>query len=469
MIKIEFMEFEFIGRDFLMSKVKLWRKDRMDKKTVNKLIGKMDNKTLIKLIGEMAKHNSAAEQALLDFCEKNVTKDNKSLVLHKQIEKHWKNAYWIINSANDYGGCSDSDYEEASDDIDIILRIINENDIAWKIRNEVLDGMLEQIAYDNSGFTDFLVDVALELCQDENETEYLADFLAEKGNSYYKGVATSIYSQLGKNEKYLKNRKSNLEYGSDYIDLANYYKKNGKGMEAMRIAWEGFDKCTGRLDDIYRYLFNMYNEEGNESAIFNLYKKALKKKWNLDCITELMYDYYKGKNDYDNQKKMLRLMIQRCDNRYVLYWYEMCKEELESVDWKENEEEILLAVKDKNLSAYLDICVENGKMEEVLEGIQNEKIYNYWNSIDDGHKYSKILAEYYPDEVVGMYWREANWYINKGKEKNYRHAVSVLREIRAIMKKNNKTEEWKIKFLRLKMDHGRKRLLMKAMDDGKLG
>ena len=65
----------------------------MDKKIVNKLIGKMDNKTLMNLIDEMAKHNSAAEQTLLDFCGKNMTLDNKSLVLEKQIEKHWKNAY----------------------------------------------------------------------------------------------------------------------------------------------------------------------------------------------------------------------------------------------------------------------------------------------------------------------------------------------------------------------------------------
>lgn len=229
------------------------------------------------------------------------------------------------------------------------------------------------------------------------------------------------------------------------------------------------EKNATEDNKIYGYLFNVYYEEVNESAIFNLYKKALKKKQNLDCITELMYDYYKGKNDYDNQKKMLLLMVQRCDYRYVLSWLEKCKEELKSKDWKEKEEEILLAVKDKNLSAYLDICLENGNMVEVLEGIQNEKTFNYWNSIDNGHKYSKILAKYYPDEILGMYWREANWYIDKGKEKNYKHAVSILKEIRAILKRNNRTEEWKVKLLRLKKDHGRKRLLMKAMDDGKLG
>lgn len=440
----------------------------MDKKTVNKLISKMDSKSLINLVGELVRYNSDAEQTLLDFCEKNATEDNKSLVLEKQITKHWSNAYRLISRANDYGGCSDSDDEEVCDNVDVILGIVNENDIAWKLRKEVLDGMLEQFARDNSGFTDFLVDSALELCQDDDETEYLADFLAKNGSSYYKGVAASIFRQLGKDGKYLEGRKSNLVYGYDYIDLADYYNKHGRETEAMRMIWEGFDKCEGRLDEIYGYLFNVYYEEGNESAIFNLYKKALKKKQNLDCITELMYDYYKGKNDYDNQKKMLLLMIQRCDYRYVLSWYEKCKEELKSNDWKEKEEEILLAVKGKNLSVYLDICLENGNMAEVLEGIQNEKTFNYWNSIDNGHKYSKILAKYYPDEILGMYWREVNWYIDKGKEKNYRHAVSVLKEIRAILKRNKMNEEWKVRLLGLKRDHGRKRLLMKAMDDGRL-
>lgn len=129
----------------------------MDKTTLNQLIGKMNQKELIDLISQMAQTDSKAEQKLLDYCQKNQTSGNKNLIYGKQIKKHWTNAYRIIGDANTYGGCSDSDEEEVYDEIEILQKIIEENEISWKVRKEILDGMLEQIARDNSGFTDMLV------------------------------------------------------------------------------------------------------------------------------------------------------------------------------------------------------------------------------------------------------------------------------------------------------------------------
>lgn len=273
----------------------------MNKTTFKQLVGNMNQKELMEIICQMAQADSIAEQILLDYCQKNATRDNKNLILEKQLKKHWMNAYRIIEEANTYGGCSDSDEEEVYDEIEIIQKIIAENEISWNIRKDILDSMLEQIAYDNSSFTDVLVDIAKEFCHTNDELEYLADFLADKGSHYYKAYAASLYNKIGVDDKFLETKKANLEYGSDYLELADYYKNHGKKELALQTVWDGLDKCNGRLDEIYRYLFKWYHSKGDEATLWKLYKKALTKRWDIECITELMCRYCKEKQDYQHQ------------------------------------------------------------------------------------------------------------------------------------------------------------------------
>lgn len=84
--------------------------------------------------------------------------------------------------------------------------------------------------------------------------------------------------------------------------------------------------------------------------------------------------------------------------------------------------------------------------------------------IDNGHYFSKRLAKEYPREIVGMYWREIAFYISLGKEKNYSHAVSVLREVRAIMKNNKWTDEWNNRYHTFLEENRRKKLLLRELE-----
>ena len=183
----------------------------MDRKTVNELIGKMSKKNLIEMIELMVRYNSEAEQTLLDYCQKHTVEDNKNLVLERQLTKHWGKAEQIIECANNYGGCCEEDEETACEEIEVVLKIVKENNLSWKSRKMVIDGMIEQISADNSGFTDFLVDSVLELCQSDTEREYFADFLSHSGSNYYQGFAARMYKEIGKGDKYLDTLKKNLK------------------------------------------------------------------------------------------------------------------------------------------------------------------------------------------------------------------------------------------------------------------
>ena len=243
----------------------------MDATTLKKLIGNLDKKELIKIIGIIANSSDVAEQKLLDYCQKYAVEENKNIIFEKQLKQHWKKAYSIIQMANMYGGCPDSDEEDAYDEMSIMEDLIEKNhDISWLVRKEVLDELLEQIAEDNSGFTDYMVDLTVKLCYSKEERLYLADFLSMNGSSYYKEFASRIYREIGENQKYLVSRKAQLNYGSDYLDLASYYKQNGNAELALQTVLEGLNKAEGRLDDIYGYLFKYYKKKNNETAICKL-------------------------------------------------------------------------------------------------------------------------------------------------------------------------------------------------------
>lgn len=437
----------------------------MDAATLKRLIGNLDKKELIKVIGILANASDIAEQKLLDYCQKNATEENKNLIVEKQLKQHWGKAYPIIQMANMYGGCPDNDEEDAYDEMSTMEDLLEKNnDISWVVRKELLDELLEQIAEENSGFTDYMVDLAVKMCYSKEEKIYLADFLIVHGSFYYKAFASTIYREVGEDQKYLASKKEQLNYGSDYLDLASFYKQHGKPELALQTVLEGLKKADGRLDEIYEYLFKYYKREKDEVAINDLYQTALSRERNIDCITELMYDYYKEKRDYLKQKDMLLKLVGCADSRDVKKWYIRCKDEVSEQDFLESEKSLLDIIKKKNLSVYYDICMENEKTEEVLAYIKEHLQFNNWYWIDNNHQYSKVLANKYPQDIIKLYWKEVNYYVSLGKEKNYCHAVSVLREIRQIMKKNKWTEDWNRRYQQFLEENRRKKLLIKELE-----
>lgn len=104
--------------------------------------------------------------------------------------------------------------------------------------------------------------------------------------------------------------------------------------------------------------------------------------------------------------------------------------------------------------------MDTGREKEVLKYLQDAGCrYDYWG-IDYNQYFSSRLAQFYPDEIVQIYWREVEGLLRASNSKNYETAVSFLRKIKALMKKNKKQAEWEEKFSELKETHKRKRSFM---------
>jgi uncharacterized Zn finger protein len=177
-----------------------------------------------------------------------------------------------------------------------------------------------------------------------------------------------------------------------------------------------------------------------------------------------MYNYFEKQNDISNQKKMLLNLINISSRNDIGKWYKKCKNELNASEWEKEKGEILAKVKKTNIHLYLDICLENENAKEVLEYLLKTTNRRSFSYIDSGHRYSKKLSKFYPNEILELYWKEVRAFVNMGKRKNYSHAVNVLKEIKTIMSNNDQKDDWKMMFRELKEEHSRKRLFMEALN-----
>lgn len=437
---------------------------KMDKKTIISLLGKFDKKQLQELIVYIVNADESAKELLLDYCQKkaaDVNTDNHTLIIESKMRQYWKKAAQIIEEFDMYGGGPEADEDVAYTALEEMAKLLEDNEVSWIVRKEILDEMLGFVSSDNSGFTDYLMDIAVIMCINRQESIYLADFLIENANSYYRGLAAKIYLENGEEQKFIESKKANLHYGSDYLELAAYYKKHNDMETALKIVLEGLDKADGRLDGIYEYLFRYYEKNGNEVALEKLYAQSAKRNRNQDTITELMHEYYQKKGYYENQKGTLLKLLSCCDTRELYKLYQKCRQELSNEDFRKEDPAILDMIKKRNLSAYFDILMDKGGKKEVIAYITQHQQYRGWG-LDEGHYFSKRLAGEYPREVVDMYWKEIAFYVSLGKGKNYARAVEVLKEIRTIMKRNKWTEEWDIKYSTFLEEH-KKKIIIKGI------
>ena len=425
--------------------------------TVKKLLANQERTELYSIISKLSNYSEDAEEWLLDYCSKKGKKSDSSLIVEKQIQHYWSVAEDIIDDANMYGGTYNED--DAYDALDKIDELAKKNKISWECRRDIVDSMLEQFYIGNSGFDDTLIDTCEILCQSKEEKLYLADKISESSSDYYRKYAAGIYLKYGKDETFIELQSKNLEYGSDYIRLADYYKKNKQMDKAISLVEEALKKCNGRLDEVYEWLFKEYKRKKQERKILDLYKTAIKKSRDVSTMTKLMYEYYS--ENYEKKKPYLLKMIEVCDGKRAKEWYDECKRILTSADFEKESEQLHEWLKKKNVHDYLQLRIYEGNTEEVLKYLkEHPSRRDYYFSIDYNHNLTKQLVSKYPKDIVSIYWKECEGLCVTSNKKNYMEATAILKEIKAICQKEGMQQEWSTAFASFLERHRRKSLLM---------
>ncbi len=438
----------------------------MDKKTVETMLQGAVKKDYIEIISKMTICSADAEQIVLEWCKKN-NKDQKDNAYEIELGNLWNEAREVIHEFNCYGGGPEDDEETAADNLWKMDEIVKKHKISWTVRETILDEMLDEFYVGNSGFDDLLIDVAESFCKKKEEKRYLADALAKGDSNYYRGYAVQLYHAIGDEDAFLQTRLDNLRYGTDYIEVAAYYAEKGDSEKELEYIWKGLENSNGRLDELVNYIAPIYREEKNEKELERLYQFILNTQWNINiiAIAKHLYEYSREVGDYGSKKKMLLLILDTCDKNEIKEWFKLCKKELTEEDWQREYVNVLEKVRKKDLTFYLDICMETGKEDVVLEYLQKQDHgYDHWD-LDHEQYFSKRLFFKYPQEILSLYWRDVDWLLRVSNNKNYAIAAGILKKIKNLMEQNERADEWKGKFDALKEVHKRKRNFMALIKD----
>ena len=83
--------------------------------------------------------------------------------------------------------------------------------------------------------------------------------------------------------------------------------------------------------------------------------------------------------------------------------------------------------------------------------------------VDCNHSLTRQLAEFCPEEIVSMYWNEAESLCRVSDKKNYALAASILGEIKTICRNAQMRNIWDRDFDQFLMKHRKKNRLMEMV------
>lgn len=384
----------------------------------------------------------------------------KELTMHL-LMKYWKHAKKIISDFNEYGGGNEKDEDKVYELLENISIILNEEELPKNIKIKLLDEIFEEYNMHNSGFEDALIDLSFEICSTREDWIYLVEKLEENLTDWNKKIVREIYKHhLEDESEYLNSLKSNLKWGSDYLELASYYIKQNNMNEAVKVCEDGIEKGEGRNKELFDFLIKHYLKNKKIDDFKRVIYKAVEKRCYEEEMLMLLFNYYKANNLYEKARDILIESFKYSRSKYEKY-NEM-KKYLSPEDWEKNEADFLQDIKEKQSEIYLQICMDKDNKDEVVRYLKEPRPNRFF----DLDKFASKLKEDYPKEVIEYYYRRAFSNIENGNRKTYKVAVEYLKKAKGIyINILNDRDRWNMKLLEIKSHYSNRRAFLEEVRD----
>jgi hypothetical protein len=424
----------------------------------------LNSDELIKLVIYLIQREQQSRLHVLEWLEQNSNipqkpvsseKNIKSQSIHDELLfEYWNNAQCIISDFNSYGGGPEEEEEEAYEWLEKISNLISEDKITSGAKQKFIDEAFVEYDAGNSGFDDGLMDLFFEICKEKEEWEYLVKKLNHKSSDWRKKLVMSIYKDhLNDDSNYLDERLKNLHFGMDYWDLAQYYIGKQKKDLALETAQNGIEKGEGRLTELYDYLIEYYSNIQDDSTLEMIAKTSMQRKNEAKYVLDKLFAYYKNR-DYEKAKEKLLLSYENTGYKKYFEEYKRMKSFLTESDWEKIEPMIIKESKNKNIYDYMNICLDKG-MKETVINILISPPKNQWGYLvsSDFDSFAERLEKDYPKEILDYFNKRAYSRILNGNRKTYKKAVRYLGKVKEIYLKQLKdADKWTQTFNNLKLE-----------------
>jgi len=348
-----------------------------------------------------------------------ITDDDVISINDGLLFEYWEDARSIISEFNEFGGGPEEDEDEAYEYLDQILKLIKEGELSTSAKLDFLDEAFEEYNANNSGFEDGLMGIFFEICQTKEEWEYLIKKLDERPSKYRESLIMEIRKDhLQDEEAYLKERMKNLHYGMDYWDLVEFYIDKENSEKALKTAEEGILKGEGNCTRLFEYLSDHFSKKRDTVNLERVVNMALARQTEMKNMLGRLFEYYKSEGDYEKAKDALLRSLEFVRHHGYYEEYKKLKGFLKEPDLKAVEPEILSRAREENFYNYLQICLDKGMKEEVLEEIMNVEPPGSMYSPPDGYKcdeFADKLTSDFPEKIIEEAYSIIAGYLEKVK------------------------------------------------------
>jgi hypothetical protein len=178
-----------------------------------------------------------------------------------------------------------------------------------------------------------------------------------------------------------------------------------------------------------------------------------RRKQELDFFTGKLFEYYQKQNDYENAKNYLLKNFECKQSRELDKEYTKIKDYLNEADWLAVENKLFEALKKRNLSGYMGVCLSKGLKQEVYDIITKKTPgLQYWDI--DYDFFADKLKKDFPEKIIEYYFALSDSHIELGAGKdrrNYVQAVYYLKKVKEIYLKILKDKPlWESRLAQLK-------------------
>jgi uncharacterized Zn finger protein len=247
-----------------------------------------------------------------------------------------------------------------------------------------------------------------------------------------------IYRNLGETSIFLDLRKKDLHYGSDYYELVLFYEEQGDVEQALSYAHKGLKKGDGRVDHLIQYLFDHYEKKEDTGALEDIMRISEQIKKECALVSNRLFNYYSNRGDYENAKKYVLKEFEYFGNSNLDKQYNRIKEYMNESDWQTVRDTLFGELEKRDLTGYLNICLDEGLKQEVYDIIfEKKRASNNFSllwGIDRDYFADKLKRDF-PEEIGEYFAQLALRHVEGGagpNRKGYIQAVSYYRKVKEI-------------------------------------
>ena len=300
-----------------------------------------------------------------------------------KLDVYWAVADRTLEELNEYGIDEESLDEVAIESLEKLPPLLQEKPELKDKKQKILSELMRYYVWGNCGITDFIYDTAENICTERSDYEILIDTLKKKVESdsfsgYYNTLLANLYARLGDEDAQLRTLESQLEYGRDYWRLAEYWLEKEVPEKALEIVKEGIEKGDGRKNELYLYLQEHYEGEGDYESLAELLRAKIQRN-ELDyrhLASDELYRCLKRHSeetgDYAGQATLLELRLENGELDFE--FYQEAEWAIKDEDWQEFEDRFIAKARaQKNDKLLAEIYEYKGDEESLWKIVKDDE------------------------------------------------------------------------------------------------